>query len=173
MQYETHLEQTAPGFPACAALLVTVCGCGKRAASLVPLDSESVASLEAMYGKSIRELGEEWDFSMEDLLEERIGLGRWSLDRKIEAGGKDFWQSLLVDQFDQKDMLTGFWFGRYCDSAEEAAEVAEVLYRAAVEEYGEPNGKNISGLLLNRENAFDEIREYGGSWNIMWPVGKL
>ena len=86
---------------------------------------------------------------------------------------KDFWQSLLVDQFDQKDMLTGFWFGRYCDSAEEAAEVAEVLYRAAVEEYGEPNGKNISGLLLNRENAFDEIREYGGSWNIMWPVGEL
>lgn len=155
----------------CAALLLMLCGCGrKNPFPDLPLDSESVASLEAAYGKSIHELEEEWDFSMEDLVEEKIGLGRWSLDRKIEVEGKDFWQSLLVNK---EDMLTGFWFCRYCDSAEETAEIAEALYRAAVEEYGEPNGKNLAGRLLNRENAFDEMRKRDGCWGIMWPVGEI
>ena len=174
------LGKKFPALILCAALLLMLCGCGRENSTSpeakenpfpgLPLDSESVASLEAAYGKSIHELEEEWDFLMEDLVEELTGSGIWSLDRKIEAEGKDFWQSLLVNK---EDMLTGFWFRLYCDSAEEAAEIAEVLYRAAVEEYGEPHDKNLSGRLLTRENAFDEMRKYDGCWGIMWPVGEI
>ena len=181
------LGKKFPALILCAALLLMLCGCGRENSTSpeakenpfpgLPLDSESVASLEAAYGKGIHELEEEWDFLMEDLVEELTGSGIWSLDRKIEAGGKDFWQSLLVDK---EDMLTGFWFRLYCDSAEEAAEIAEVLYRAAVEEYGEAKPGDLTSSSFLDGSVFDKIRNAGDSywskwcaWNIAWPVGEI
>lgn len=157
----------------CAALLVTICGCRKKNPfSDLPLDNESVISLETMWGKSFSELEEEWDFSLEDLVEEVTGSGRWSLERKMKVGGKDFWQSLLVAK---NNMLSGFVFRCYCDSAEEVAEIAEMLYLAAVEEYGKAkHGHLTSPNFLDNEGVFDEIKKSReGGWDIAWAVGEF
>ena len=156
----------------CAALLATVCGCGKQAASAVPLDSESLISLEAMYGKSLEEVREEWDIPESGLTERLVGL--WYLKKPAVIGEKEFTQAFLLKELFPGN-FSGIRFIYHCQSAKELGDLAEALYADFEKAYGPPDNSDFSlDLQLSAEGAFDALRkcgdtEYGvkyGKWNV-------
>ena len=126
------LKRKFPVLILCTALLLSLCGCQKGKTSLTfPFDSKDVAYLETLYGKSLGDMAEEWDFSIEDLVEKPEGSGAWSLDRTVTIEGKEFTQTLMMSP----DLFCGLEYRYDCDSAEEAAKLAETIYSDILEEY--------------------------------------
>lgn len=161
-----------PAFLLCAALLATVCGCGKRAASLVPLDSKPLASLEAMYGKSLGEVREEWGIPERDLTERLVGL--WYLKKPAVIKEKEFTQAFLLKEL-FPGSFSGIRFVYHCQSAKELGNLAEALYSDFEKAYGPPDNSDFPlALQLSAKGAFDELRKcedigYGvkyGKWNV-------
>lgn len=138
----------------CVVLLAALCGCQKKENLFpdFPFDSETLASLESMYGKSLEEVREEWHLSEKDMTERVAGV--WYLKNPAVMKGKEFTQSLLTNI--PSDTLYGFECMCYCDSAKEAAELAEAFYLDGIKAYGTPSG--YFPLSLSLEGAFDEIR---------------
>lgn len=156
------LRKRFPALILCIAFLAALCGCQEQSGGQdqnlfpgFPLSSESILSMEAMYGKSLEEAGKEWGFSKEDLTERLKAT--WYLKQPAVIRGKEFTQSLMTDL-----STDGFYSLEYichCDSAEETADLAEALYADLVEAYGEPKHYEESSVVdLYREGAFDEIR---------------
>lgn len=146
-------------FPAlilCAALLLGLCGCqSKNLFPSFPLDSESIASMEAMYGKTLEEAGKEWGFSEKEAGERLKGL--WYLKKPAVIRGQKFTQALMTDL--SAEGFYGLEYVCHCDSAKETADLAETLYADLVEAYGPPDPDDgPRRLRLSAEGAFDEMR---------------
>ena len=156
------LRKRFPVLILCAVLLAALCGCQEQSEYQdqnlfpdFPLSSESIASMEAMYGKTLEEVGEEWGFSEEELTERLKGI--WYLKKPAVIREKQFTQSLRTHL--SSDTFYSLEYICHCASAEETADLAEALYADLVEAYGEPIHDEESGVnYLYREGAFDAIR---------------
>lgn len=170
------LNRRLLAFLLCAALLVTICGCQKKTKQLdsPPLDKESVAYLESLFGITPQELLEELGLSEKDVTEKLPGLV-W-INQPIVVEGKEFTKVLAFSSGEPElAKFNSFQYRRDCENAEETAEVAEAVYLAAVEEYGKAKHGHLTGpSFLDNEGVFDEIRKAkGGGWNIAWVVGEF
>lgn len=161
-------------FPAlilCVALLAALCGCQKQEPlDELPLNSESVARMESLYGLGLGSLIEELEIPEQDIVEIPTGGGVWYLNEPIVMAEKNFTKSFYVG-----DKFYGIGYRCDCENAEETAEVAEALYLAAVEEYGKAKHGHLTGPgFLDNEGVFDVIRQsWNGGWNIAWVVGEF
>lgn len=167
------LKRKFPVLILCTALLLSLCGCQKGKTSLTfPFDSNDATYLETLYGKSLGDMAEEWDFSIEDLVEKPEGSGAWSLDRTVTIEGKEFTQTLMMSP----DLFCGLEYRYDCDSAEEAAKLAETIYSDILEEYEAPAYEPLSSPnLLANEGVFDEMKTaQRGNWYEAWGrIGEI
>lgn len=146
-----------PAIFLCIVLLVTVCGCGNQAAAAVPLDDEGLAALEAMYGKSLEEVREEWNIPENDLTERLVGL--WYLKKPAVIKGKEFTQAFLLKELFPGN-FSGVRFIYRCQSSEELGDLAEALYSDFEKAYGPPDNSDFPrNLQLSAEGAFEELRK--------------
>jgi len=144
-------NRTLPALILCIALLAALCGCQKKGPlDQFPFDDESLSYLESLYGIDAEEAMEELGFSEKDITGKVLSI--WFLDQSTVIKGKEFTKSVQMDF--NTERLRGVGFTCYCDSAEETADLAEALYRDAVEEY-----KGRSDNFLSNEGIFDEMRE--------------
>lgn len=159
----------------CGALLFTLCGCQRqKAAPAFPFDSKGIAYLETLYGKTLKEMAEEWDFSLESLVERPVGSGAWSMDKKVAIEGKDFTQTLMIDP--DSGMFCGFEYSYYCDSGEELAQLTEAIHTKCLEEYGTPAYDPSSDpSSLSTEGVFEKMKtaKQGGGQEVWGRIGEI
>lgn len=162
-----------PALVLCVVILITLCGCQKKAESLdnLPLDSESAAYMESLYGLSKEDAIKEFGLSETDVTE--VWAGLVCINEPITILEKEFTKGLDIDL--TSELFCGMVYTCNCNSAEEVAELAEALYLAVVEEYGVPKHKYLSGpSFLCNEGIFDEIRtSSSGGWDDSWVVGEI
>ncbi len=169
------LKRKFPVLILCTALLLGLCGCQKqKAAPAFPFDSKGVAYLETLYGKTLEEMAEEWDFSVENLVERPVGSGAWSMDKTVVIEGKEFTQTLMIDTGSGK--FCGFEYSYYCDSAEELSELTEAIHTKCLKEYGTPAYDPSSDpSSLSTEGAFEKIKtaRRGGGQEVWGRIGEI
>jgi len=161
----------------CIVILVTLCGCQKKTKQLdnPPLDDESVAYLESVFGMTPDDIIAELGLSEKEY-EEKIPPGLVYINEPITIVGKEFTKALVFTSGNvEKAKINGLRYSCDCEDAEETAEVAEALYLAAVEEYGKAKHEHgVSPSYLDNEGVFDEIRKAeSGGWYIGWLVGEF
>ena len=186
----------------CIMFLLTLCGCQEteqfetERLDYLPLDDETVAHMESLYGvkkgKAIEKLGlSEKDIS----IEEGNGIVRvtWTgaahINEPTAVPEKEFTKEMglawkITDTLGfhiESNLFCGIKYTCFCENEEEMADIAEALYLAAEEKYGIENHGHITELeYLCGEGAFDDIRESGnheirkhiGGWSEAWIVGE-
>lgn len=169
-------------FLLCIALLLTLCGCQKKPLDHPPLDEEGAAYLESLYGMAPEEAAVELGLSEEDY--DELILGQlFRIHKPITIAGKKFTKELAVSYNDSElAKLTGIRYRCMCESAEEVGELAEAVYLALVEQYGEIKGHvYVANECLCGEGVFDEIRKgseglrkyQSNTWVEAWCVGEF
>lgn len=168
-------------FLLCIALLLTLCGCQKKPLDHPPFDEEGAAYLESLYGMAPEEVLAELGLSEEDHDELTLS-GLVRVHKPITVGGKKFTKEFGFSYNDSElAKFTGIRYRCICEGAEEVGEVAEAVYLALVEQYGEIKGHVFGNECLCGEGVFDEVRKgseglrkyQNNTWTEAWCVGEL
>lgn len=180
----------------CTTLLLTLCGCQKTAQfetenlDHLLLDDETLAYIESLYGLEQEEAMKKLGLSEEDAavteypkqnLVDIVWTGPVYINEPTAVPEKEFTKEL--GSHSRTAPFYSIVYNCDCDNAEETADIAEALYRAAEERYGMgPNHGHFTTMdYLCSEGVFDEIREsgdhetrkdIGGGWSEAWVVGE-
>lgn len=190
-------------FLLCIVFLLILCGCQEteqfetERLDYLPLDDETVAYMESLYGqkkeKILKELGlsrkiftiESWNG-----IEHILWTGSAHINEPTAVPEKEFVRLLgLARNYTnilgfkiKSDQFYGIEYTCFCEDEKEMADITEALYLAAEEKYsmGPKHGHFTSLDYLCGEGVFDDIRESGddeiqkylGGWSEAWVVGE-
>ena len=178
----------------CIVFLLTLCGCQETEQfetedlDRLLLDDGTLAYMESLYGLTREAAIEKLGLSDENatITEYRPGLvdtswtGLMRINKPTAVQEKEFTKTMGLDH--KTALFRAITYTCDCDNAEEMADIAEALYRAAEERYsmGPKHGHFTSLDYLCGEGVCEEIRASGDDkirknadrgWSEAWVVG--